>query len=49
MDVSSTGPLGIQHHGFPPKRLRDPVAMIQTMHGADDRVPVAALEFCTNV
>jgi acetylornithine deacetylase/succinyl-diaminopimelate desuccinylase-like protein len=43
------GELGIQHHGFLPMLLPDPAAIIQTMHGADERVATAALEFGANV
>jgi acetylornithine deacetylase/succinyl-diaminopimelate desuccinylase-like protein len=42
-------PLGIQHHGFLPMQLSDPVAIIQTMHGSNERVPTGALEFGTSV
>lgn len=41
--------LGIQHHGFLPMQLPDPAAIIQTMHGSNERVPTAALEFGAKV
>jgi acetylornithine deacetylase/succinyl-diaminopimelate desuccinylase-like protein len=41
--------LGIRHHGLLPMQIPDPAAIIQTMHGANERVPVGALEFGTQV
>ncbi len=36
--------LGIQHYGFLPMRLPDDFAFQTTIHAADERIPIAALE-----
>ena len=40
--------LGIQTYGFLPMRLPDDFNFIQTIHGADERIPVEAVSFGTN-
>jgi len=37
--------LGIQTYGFTPLQLPDDFSFIGTIHAAEERVPVAALEF----
>jgi acetylornithine deacetylase/succinyl-diaminopimelate desuccinylase-like protein len=37
--------LGIQTYGFTPLKLPDDFSFVSTIHAADERVPVAALEF----
>jgi len=37
--------LGIQTYGFTPLQLPDDFSFIETIHAADERVPVAALDF----
>jgi acetylornithine deacetylase/succinyl-diaminopimelate desuccinylase-like protein len=37
--------LGIQTYGYTPLHLPDDFSFIGTIHAADERVPVAALEF----
>jgi acetylornithine deacetylase/succinyl-diaminopimelate desuccinylase-like protein len=39
--------LGIQTYGFMPMRLADDFPVLQIVHAADERIPVAALEFGT--
>jgi acetylornithine deacetylase/succinyl-diaminopimelate desuccinylase-like protein len=41
--------LGIQHHGFLPMRLPPELVFQSLLHAADERVPVAALDFGTGV
>ena len=41
--------LGIQNYGFLPQRMPDDFAGSGLVHGADERIPVAALEFGTQV
>lgn len=40
--------LGIQTYGFIPMQLPEAFNFVQTIHAADERIPVAALEFGTN-
>lgn len=40
--------LGIQTYGFLPMNLPPEVDFIRTIHGADERTPVAALDFGTD-
>lgn len=40
--------LGIQTYGFLPMPLPDNFSFAQTIHAADERIPVAAVEFGTN-
>jgi acetylornithine deacetylase/succinyl-diaminopimelate desuccinylase-like protein len=37
--------LGIQSYGFTPMKLPPEFNFFATIHGADERIPVAALEF----
>jgi acetylornithine deacetylase/succinyl-diaminopimelate desuccinylase-like protein len=37
--------LGIQTYGFTPLLITEGLDLTNTIHGADERVPVAALEF----
>jgi acetylornithine deacetylase/succinyl-diaminopimelate desuccinylase-like protein len=37
--------LGIQHHGFLPMQLPPELQFQSLLHAADERVPVAALDF----
>ena len=39
------GQLGIQNYGFLPLRLPPDFDIMPTIHNADERIPVAALEF----
>jgi acetylornithine deacetylase/succinyl-diaminopimelate desuccinylase-like protein len=39
--------LGIQTYGFTPMVLRDDMRISELVHGADERIPVEALEFGT--
>jgi len=39
--------LGIQTYGFMPMRLADDFPLLKLVHAADERIPVAALEFGT--
>jgi len=41
--------LGIQHHGFLPMQLPPDLRFQSLLHAADERVPVAALDFGANV
>jgi acetylornithine deacetylase/succinyl-diaminopimelate desuccinylase-like protein len=41
--------LGIQHHGFLPMQLPPDLRFQSLLHAADERVPVAALDFGTRV
>jgi acetylornithine deacetylase/succinyl-diaminopimelate desuccinylase-like protein len=41
--------LGIQNYGFLPQRIPDDFATSGLVHGADERIPVTALEFGTQV
>jgi acetylornithine deacetylase/succinyl-diaminopimelate desuccinylase-like protein len=41
--------LGIQHHGFLPMQLPPELGFQSLLHAADERVPVAALDFGTRV
>ena len=41
--------LGIQNYGFLPQRMPDDFASGGLVHGADERIPVSALEFGTQV
>lgn len=41
--------LGIQNYGFLPQRMPDDFAGSGLVHGADERIPVSALEFGTQV
>ena len=41
--------LGIQTYGFTPLQLPDDFSFIGTIHAADERVPVDALDFGTKV
>jgi acetylornithine deacetylase/succinyl-diaminopimelate desuccinylase-like protein len=41
------GQLGIQHYGFLPLRLPKELRFTELIHAADERVPVAALDFGT--
>jgi acetylornithine deacetylase/succinyl-diaminopimelate desuccinylase-like protein len=41
--------LGIQHHGFLPMRLPSDLGFLSLIHAADERVPVAALDFGTRI
>jgi acetylornithine deacetylase/succinyl-diaminopimelate desuccinylase-like protein len=39
--------LGIQNYGFLPQRMPDDFASTGLVHGADERIPVSALDFGT--
>jgi acetylornithine deacetylase/succinyl-diaminopimelate desuccinylase-like protein len=41
--------LGIQHHGFLPMQLPPDLRFQSLLHAADERVPVAALDFGTDI
>ncbi len=41
--------LGIQTYGFPPMNLPEEFNFFETIHGVDERIPVEAVEFGTNV
>ncbi|HVV89153.1 MAG TPA: M20/M25/M40 family metallo-hydrolase [Solirubrobacterales bacterium] len=41
--------LGIQHHGFLPMQLPPELGFQSLLHAADERVPVAALDFGTGI
>jgi acetylornithine deacetylase/succinyl-diaminopimelate desuccinylase-like protein len=41
--------LGIQHHGFLPMQLPADLGFLASIHAADERVPVAALDFGTRI
>jgi acetylornithine deacetylase/succinyl-diaminopimelate desuccinylase-like protein len=41
--------LGIQHYGFLPLRLPSDLGFSRLLHAADERVPVDALEFGTEI
>lgn len=40
--------LGIQTYGFTPVNLPEDFAFFKTIHGADERIPVEAMEFGTH-
>ncbi len=44
-DARLFSPLGIQTYGFTPLRLPDDFNFTRTIHAADERVPLAALDF----
>jgi acetylornithine deacetylase/succinyl-diaminopimelate desuccinylase-like protein len=44
-DARFFAPLGIQTYGFVPLRLPPEFKFLQVVHAADERVPIAALEF----
>ena len=46
-DAAHISKLGIQTYGFLPMRLPEGVDFTSTIHAADERVPVAAIEFGT--
>jgi acetylornithine deacetylase/succinyl-diaminopimelate desuccinylase-like protein len=41
--------LGIQHHGFLPMQLPPELRFQSLLHAADERVPIAALDFGTAI
>lgn len=41
--------LGIQHHGFLPMQLPPELKFQSLLHAADERVPIAALDFGTGI
>ena len=40
--------LGIQTYGFTPMKLPSDIGFMESVHGADERIPVEAVEFGTD-
>lgn len=40
--------LGIQTYGFTPMKLTPDIGLMQSAHGADERMPVKAVDFGAN-